>query len=100
SSVTVESQLIDNQTKVLITVHDDGSGFRAEDLKHAFEHFYTGVNGGSGLGLTIVQKIITKHAGRLRIYNSSQGGAVVEIVLSMAAEEDGKTTMFPGRSSY
>ncbi|MDD3364558.1 MAG: HAMP domain-containing sensor histidine kinase [Syntrophomonas sp.] len=91
SSVTVESQLIDNQTKVLITVHDDGSGFRAEDLKHAFEHFYTGGNGGSGLGLSIVQKIITEHAGRLRIYNSSQGGAVVEIVLPMAAEEDGKS---------
>jgi signal transduction histidine kinase len=81
SSVTVESQLIENQDKVLITVHDDGSGFRDEDLKHAFEHFYSGKNGGSGLGLTIVRKIVTQHAGRIRIYNSSQGGAVVEVVL-------------------
>lgn len=87
SRVAVESQLIESQNKVLITVYDDGSGFRAEDLKHAFEHFYTGVNGGSGLGLTIVHKIVTEHAGHVRIYNSGQGGAVVEVVLPIASEE-------------
>jgi signal transduction histidine kinase len=89
SNITVKSQLIYNQTSVLITVHDDGSGFKAEDLKHAFDHFYSGVNGGSGLGLAIVRKIVTEHAGRLRIYNSSQGGAVVEIFLPIDAEGDG-----------
>ncbi|HAG11785.1 MAG TPA: hypothetical protein DCK76_10520 [Desulfotomaculum sp.] len=81
SFVKVKSQTIDSKNKVLITVHDDGAGFNTEDLNHAFEYFYTGANRGSGLGLPIVKKIVTEHNGQVRIYNSSQGGAIAEVVL-------------------
>lgn len=81
SCVTVQSWLIDANTKALIKVRDDGDGFTPEDLEHAFDYFYTGVKSGSGLGLTIVHKIIEEHSGTIKIYNEDQGGAVVEIVL-------------------
>jgi len=80
SQVLIQSKIITEGTKVLIKVQDDGEGFTAEDLEHAFDYFYTGANGGSGLGLTIVQKIVTEHTGNISIYNTVQGGAVVELV--------------------
>jgi len=87
SYVIVNSLLIDGGTKVLIKVKDDGTGFTSGDLEHAFDYFYTGVKSGSGLGLTIVQKIVKEHSGTIRIYNADQGGAVVEIVLPGVAKQ-------------
>jgi len=88
SHIVVHSSLIDDNTKALVQVHDDGTGFTSEDLEHAFDYFYTGVKEGSGLGLTIVRKIIEEHAGEIMIYNAAEGGAVVETVLPVAAGDD------------
>ncbi|MEN6462487.1 MAG: HAMP domain-containing sensor histidine kinase [Syntrophomonas sp.] len=79
SCITIKSLLIDKGTKVAITIRDDGDGFTAADLEHAFDYFYTGVKSGSGLGLTIVKKIVEEHSGAIRIYN--ENGAIIEIVL-------------------
>ncbi len=87
SYVTVNCLLIDGGTKVLIKVQDDGTGFTSIDIEHAFDYFYTGVKSGSGLGLTIVKKIVEEHTGTIRIYNADQGGAIVEIVLPGVAKQ-------------
>lgn len=79
--VNVNAQISCRQDCVLIKVEDDGAGFTAEDLEHAFDYFYTGAKDGSGLGLTIVQKIVEEHKGTIRIANSEAGGAQVEVVL-------------------
>jgi signal transduction histidine kinase len=79
SCITIKSLLIDKGTNTVITVRDDGDGFTTEDLEHAFDYFYSGAKSGSGLGLTIVKKIIEEHLGAIRIYNDN--GAVVEIIL-------------------
>lgn len=81
TGVLVKASGIDHGTEVLISVQDDGAGFSAEDLEHAFDYFYTGVKEGSGLGLTIVNKIVEEHAGTIRISNADNGGARVEINL-------------------
>lgn len=86
SRVAVHSVII-NDDRVLIKVKDDGAGFTSEDLEHAFDYFYTREKSGSGLGLTIVQKIVEEHRGTIKIYNADEGGAVVEIVLPASAEE-------------
>lgn len=86
SKITVEASTIDDGTKVRIRVEDDGSGFSQSDFEHAFDYFYTSGHTGSGLGLTIVKKIVEEHAGRIRIYNSVSGGAIVETILPGASE--------------
>ena len=87
SCVVVHCSLIDDETKVLVMVQDDGAGFTAKDLEHAFDYFYTGVKTGSGLGMTIVQKIVAEHTGTIKIYNADPSGAIVEIVLPVVDKE-------------
>ncbi len=82
--VIVRSLFIESDDKIKIDVADDGTGFSPTDLEHAFDYFYSGVPSGSGLGLTIAEKIVAEHSGSIRIYNAASGGAVVEVILPAA----------------
>ncbi|MEZ5175472.1 MAG: HAMP domain-containing sensor histidine kinase [Acidimicrobiia bacterium] len=60
-----------------VTVRDEGQGFNAEDLDHVFERFYRSTAArathGSGLGLSIVEQIVTDHGGTVFARNRSDG---------------------------
>ena len=73
---------------VLLSVEDTGPGVPAEHLPRVFDRFYkadvsrTGTDmSGSGLGLSIVQAIASRHGGQVRAMNVPSGGARFEIVL-------------------
>ncbi|MGI5921219.1 MAG: ATP-binding protein [Syntrophomonadaceae bacterium] len=91
--VVVSSSLAEAHTKAVITVQDDGDGFTAEDLEHAFDYFYSGIKSGSGLGLTIARKIVAEHSGTIRIYNNK--GAIVELVLPVKTGKKPGTKKVP-----
>jgi signal transduction histidine kinase len=69
--------------KVKFAVRDTGPGFNSEELERVFEPLYRGEasrnrsTGGSGLGLTISQRIIRRHGGELAVDNHSGGGALL-----------------------
>ena len=71
---------------VSLTVSDNGNGFSAQVLSHAFEPYVTTKSRGTGLGLAIVKKIVDEHHGEIRIANRSPQGAEVTIHLPLAAE--------------
>ncbi|MDP1578769.1 MAG: ATP-binding protein [Candidatus Didemnitutus sp.] len=56
-------------SELVITVRDGGEGFAADSAPRATEPFYTTRNTGVGLGLTIAQRVIAAHAGRLEIHS-------------------------------
>ena len=68
-----------------LEVRDDGPGFPAEFLPHAFERFRRSGQGGTGLGLAIVQAIAAAHGGVATARNQPGGGAVVGLHLPNAA---------------
>ncbi|GGE55121.1 hypothetical protein GCM10011391_37640 [Pullulanibacillus camelliae] len=67
--------------KAFFSIQDTGEGFATEDLHRIFEPLYRGdesrsrSTGGTGLGLTISQRIIRQHGGGLQAENHSDGGA-------------------------
>jgi signal transduction histidine kinase len=71
---------------VALRVGDDGSGFSADALKHAFDRFWreasgTGAATGHGLGLSIARSIVERYRGSIALANRPGGGAVVTVSL-------------------
>ena len=73
---------------VLAEVQDTGSGIAAVNLPKVFDPFFTTkpVGVGTGLGLSVVKKIVDFHGGGVDIQNAAQGGVVVTLVLRAEPE--------------
>ncbi len=73
--------------RVVLRVDDDGPGIRHEDRVRVFERFTrldegrTRTAGGVGIGLAIVQGVVSRHGGAVRARESPSGGARFEVVL-------------------
>jgi signal transduction histidine kinase len=79
--VSVTSTLQDGRDAVSIKVRDTGGGIPQEILPNIFNPFYTTKEGGTGLGLPIVHRIVTNHGGNIQAGNRSNIGAEFRIVL-------------------
>jgi signal transduction histidine kinase len=69
---------------VVLKISDDGPGIPAEERSRAFERFYRvpGASGGSGLGLSIVGRVVELLAGEIELSAPATGtGLVVTITL-------------------
>jgi signal transduction histidine kinase len=66
---------------VRVTVRDSGPGVPAELQARIFEPFFTSREGGTGLGLPIVQRIIEAHGGSITLRPPGSGGACFDILL-------------------
>jgi signal transduction histidine kinase len=88
SSVGVE--LVERGGEAWLIVSDDGPGIAAEDRARALERFTrldesrSGGAGRSGLGLAIVDDIVTRHGGSTTIDDAPGGGARVTVKLPLA----------------
>lgn len=73
--------------KIIIEEEDNGPGLKEKDLPHIFQRFYRGDEshtrkvGGSGLGLSIAQTLVTALGGTISAKNASTYGAVFTIAL-------------------
>jgi signal transduction histidine kinase len=71
---------------VVITVQDTGIGISHEDLPFIFDRFYRGKDtenkfSGTGIGLSIVECIVKKHRGTIKIQNIPTGGTRAQMLL-------------------
>lgn len=78
---------------VMISISDSGIGMTEEDQEHIFERFFksdksrTETNGGSGLGLSIVKKIIDMHHGTISVQSMLGKGTVFVTTLPLEQDE-------------
>jgi signal transduction histidine kinase len=73
---------------VWIEIADDGPGIAPEERSRIFEAFFFRREGGVGLGLAIVQQIVTAHGGQIEAMESRSGGALFRV--NMPYERVGK----------
>ncbi|MGH9428249.1 MAG: sensor histidine kinase, partial [Terriglobia bacterium] len=66
-----------------ITVADNGKGISPAQRASIFEPFYTTRSDGTGLGLTIVKKIVEQHDGRIEVESWEGKGTRFTIVLPL-----------------
>lgn len=69
-----------------ISIRDNGPGLTAEQQQRVFEPFYTTKARGTGLGMSIAQRIVEAHGGRISVRAAEGPGA--EFVLEMPCLAD------------
>ncbi|MDQ3684155.1 MAG: PAS domain S-box protein [Acidobacteriota bacterium] len=89
-TITVEAEEVEEEDGRWIEcrVKDTGSGFQPEDLKRIFEPFFTKRRKGSGLGLSIVQRIMEEHSGTVTAGNRPEGGAIMTIRFPLKVSQE------------
>jgi len=73
-----------------LTVRDSGPGIPESDRENIFEPFFTTKKSGLGLGLAIVQRIVTEHGGEIYLEGGSRPGATVVVSLPIAKHKEEK----------
>ena len=84
--------LLDEGDFVRIDINDNGIGISSEDLPYIFDRFYrtdssrNSSKGGSGIGLSIVRKIVEDHGGR--IWAKSELGSGTDIIIMLKKHQE------------
>lgn len=83
----IDIRLLDEVDSVRIELEDNGKGIAAKDLPQIFERFYrtdasrNSSQGGSGIGLSIVKKIIEDHGGYIWATSKEGEGTCIHFVI-------------------
>ncbi len=84
----IEIQVKVENGKIVCKIKDNGIGISPEDQMHIFERFYKvdksrdRTQGGNGLGLSLVKKIVELHAGHILVSSSEGVGSTFTVVLN------------------
>ncbi len=79
-SKIINIEIIERRDYININISDTGTGFGKIETKNLIKPYYTTKQKGSGLGLSIVNKIINDHNGSIKFLNR-ENGAKIEILL-------------------
>jgi signal transduction histidine kinase len=92
-AVVIEARRAEGgRREVSVTISDNGAGIAARDLPHIFEPFYRGGDAtarqihGSGLGLSLVKRIMDELGGRITVRTDAGKGSAFTLHLPLAPE--------------
>lgn len=66
---------------IVVQVRDHGAGIKPEDKDFIFNPFFSTKTQASGMGLAVVERVVTEHMGRIDVESELGAGATVRIVL-------------------
>ncbi len=87
-AVSARTERRDGVRTVRVCVTDSGRGIPPEDAARILEPFYSAKEGGTGLGLPIVQRILQLHGCELNIESRPGGGTTMSFALPAGGTEE------------
>jgi two-component system, OmpR family, sensor histidine kinase BaeS len=90
----VDVRLSADDSTAVLQVSDSGPGIPEDELPHVFDRFFRGRNAGaagSGIGLVVVNELVSAHGGSAIAGNRPDGGAVFTVTLPVAPAAAGAT---------
>ncbi len=91
----IEIRILDEVDSIRVEIEDNGRGVATKDLSRIFERFYrtdesrNSSKGGSGIGLSIVKKIVEDHGGYIWATSKESEGTCMHFVIRKYREVDG-----------
>ena len=79
---------MDGREAVQVEVTDNGPGMPQEVADHVFDPFFTTKAKGSGLGLSIVRKIVDAHDGQIDLKTAPGSGTTIRVTLPTRAIDE------------
>jgi len=79
--IKAEKVFIRGNPTIKLVVEDNGIGIAAQDLNQIFDPFFSTKEQGSGLGLSIVYKLVESHRGEIRVESKEGKGTKFIIIL-------------------
>lgn len=83
----IDIRILDEADSIRVEIEDNGRGIAAKDLPNIFERFYrtdssrNSAKGGSGIGLSIVKKIVEDHGGYIWATSKEGEGTCMHFVI-------------------
>ncbi|MCR5283096.1 MAG: HAMP domain-containing histidine kinase [Lachnospiraceae bacterium] len=94
----IEIRILDKGESVKIEIEDNGKGIGEKELPRIFERFYrtdasrSSSTGGSGIGLSIVKKVVEDHNGSVWASSKEGEGTCIHILMKKSKKQTaGKT---------
>ncbi len=90
----IDIRILDEHDSVRIEIEDNGKGIAAKDLPNIFDRFYrtdssrNSAQGGSGIGLSIVRKIVEDHGGYIWATSREGEGTCMHLVIRKYLEQE------------
>lgn len=84
--ITIKTAVSKNKKNLEVTFEDTGSGISKENLEHVFNPFFTtkSTDGGIGLGLSIIYRIIEAHQGKIEVSSLKGKWTKFRIILPLS----------------
>lgn len=73
--IDIFSELTEDSYKIYFD--DTGPGFIEKNLDKIFDPFFSTKKRGTGLGLALVYRIVTKHGGKIKAMNTEKGARII-----------------------
>lgn len=86
--IRVVGAVIPQSGDVSLTFEDTGPGIPEEHRAKIFDPFFTTKLAGTGLGLAVVQRIVTAHGGEIHVGSSADGGASIQLIIPSKRSSD------------
>ena len=73
----IDIEIINKSDYITVNITDNGTGFSIKNIKNIIKPYFTTKPKGSGLGLSIVNKIINDHNGSIKFSSNIDGAKVI-----------------------